>query len=463
MNNRNNDSEFNNYLKEQADKFKMYPSDNVWSAIRNELHGERKWPALTVLSLLIILALTISTVIYDKPILFNNEIIIASAKAPVNNAGLDNYLHINQTNTSSTTSSVKVAVNKSVNSGINDVKNSVTISNAEVVPDFNNALSTTNNDNSITTAHDGLFTKASYATINNQLNANSLLSSKLETLIKPGLQNEELKNNITLPSLNAISLPVLNNNKSSRWSWQVYVTPSSSYRKLYDDNTRKILEARMANNNQNSLIPFAAASKLDVNDFVKHRSALGLEAGFGLNYKISNQLSFKTGLQFNLRRYYIDSYKSGVGIASIAVVRGDRVDTINQFSTASVSNGFASTQLKNKMYQVSVPLGLEWNIWSKGKFGINVAASVQPTYTLNQNVYLISTDYKFYTDGTSFLRQWNINSAIELNINYKLDSKTSIFLGPQMRYQHLPTYHDDYPIKEYRLDYGIKLGIMQSF
>ena len=82
---------------------------------------------------------------------------------------------------------------------------------------------------------------------------------------------------------------------------------------------------------------------------------------------------------------------------------------------------------------------------------------MQPTLTMNKNVYLISTDYKYYTDGTPFFRKWNINTSAEVNVTYKVGNST-FSLGPQLRYQHLPTYSDKYPIKEYRMDYGIRLG-----
>ncbi|MBW7952975.1 MAG: hypothetical protein H3C56_10615, partial [Chitinophagaceae bacterium] len=85
----------------------------------------------------------------------------------------------------------------------------------------------------------------------------------------------------------------------------------------------------------------------------------------------------------------------------------------------------------------------------------------QPTLTLNKNVYLISTDYKYYTDGNSFFRKWNFNTSLEINFTYKVGSY-NIFVSPQVRYQHLPTYTDKYPIKEYRLDDGLRIGFTKE-
>ena len=90
-------------------------------------------------------------------------------------------------------------------------------------------------------------------------------------------------------------------------------------------------------------------------------------------------------------------------------------------------------------------------------FGISAEASVQPTLTLTNNTYLLSTDYKHYTGGDEFFRKWNINTSMGINITYH-SGASSWQLGPQMRYQHLPTYSNLYPIKEFLTDYGIRLG-----
>ncbi len=37
---------FEDYLKESADAFKLYPSDKVWDGINKRLHPARKWPYL---------------------------------------------------------------------------------------------------------------------------------------------------------------------------------------------------------------------------------------------------------------------------------------------------------------------------------------------------------------------------------------------------------------------------------
>jgi hypothetical protein len=35
-------------------------------------------------------------------------------------------------------------------------------------------------------------------------------------------------------------------------------------------------------------------------------------------------------------------------------------------------------------------------------------------------------------------------------------------MGPQMRYQLLSSYKEDYPIREHLVDYGFKIGIQKT-
>jgi hypothetical protein len=43
-----NQTDFEEFLKEQVKNHRMYPSDTVWRDITKNLHGDKKWPALTI-------------------------------------------------------------------------------------------------------------------------------------------------------------------------------------------------------------------------------------------------------------------------------------------------------------------------------------------------------------------------------------------------------------------------------
>ena len=49
---RNFNNEFERFLKENADQYRMYPSAKVWNGIYNGLHTRRKWFGLGIILLL---------------------------------------------------------------------------------------------------------------------------------------------------------------------------------------------------------------------------------------------------------------------------------------------------------------------------------------------------------------------------------------------------------------------------
>ncbi|MCZ2222846.1 MAG: hypothetical protein LC122_04365, partial [Chitinophagales bacterium] len=55
------------FLQSKTAKHKLYPEDKVWRNIYKEFHGNKKWHALPFVSLFIISALTISSLIYNNP------------------------------------------------------------------------------------------------------------------------------------------------------------------------------------------------------------------------------------------------------------------------------------------------------------------------------------------------------------------------------------------------------------
>ena len=198
-----------------------------------------------------------------------------------------------------------------------------------------------------------------------------------------------------------------------------------------------------------------------VNDVVRHRPAMGLEVGLAALYNINSRLKFKTGVQVNIRQYHIETYRTNIGVATVSLLNNGSIENFNMVTRFNNSGGYKQEQLNNKSYQIAIPLGIQWDIIKGNQFGISAEASVQPTYSFNSNVFMLSTDFKNYTDGNEFVRRWNVNTSAGIHINFKSGSNLWQ-LGPQIRYQHLPTYTNRYPIKEYLMDYGVRLAFTRQ-
>jgi hypothetical protein len=470
-----NNDELEQFLRDEAEEHTMYPSEHVWDNIRVEVHGETSWHALTFGTLLILLVLTTLTVFNYPPktiALKTNTLIQKTESVIDNNVAIADKTAVvsleDQINPESITRRTLETIQQNllqnddqlyiermadvdiVASPLNISPNKTT--KEDISPDIaKSTLSTTyptdNNPKLVTDISDLLDEEAHVATDKSFATSETRKSRLANKLGSPLNSNADAD-----PSADgllkdfAYQAPEKEKQKT-RLEFQVYATPSVSYRKLEDDKTRVYYQSGIQNLNAN------------INNFVRHTPALGFELGAGIAYNITPSFKIKTGLQFNIRQYYIDAYQS-YGIATIAIVQNNHLDSVQLFSMFSNSNNNSnlSTKIDNKLYQISIPVGLQWDIINGKKFGLSISGSLQPTYTLNKNVYMISTDYKYYANGAPFFRKLNLNSSAEVNLTYKTGN-VKWYIGPQIRYQHYPTYNDVYPIKEYRMDYGLKIGI----
>lgn len=455
---KHNPTNLEQLLATEVEDFKLYPSNRVWNNIRVELHGEPKWPALGVVFLFLVVALSVATILNYPP-----KPLQAYKNAVINKEIVkEKQIHFSERiNVEKNNKIVFAEIEKRLLASESKTDNQLTSTSEEtktapiVYPVETAVIKLSNkerfnvnslfNDQNYLDYEPNLFTtkaQEDFVIINDAENKDAKKEIKLNEVIDNGLEaNEEYLNSFG-------SSTVVKKKKPSKWSMQVFATPSISYRKLSDDKERIFY----AGGNTGGL-----ETLKDVNQAVRHKPMIGLEAGVNFLYSITKNFHVKTGIQFNSRQYAIDAFKD-FGIANLTFVNNNQLDSIALVTLVSnKADGGKATEIDNKLYQFSIPIGFQWDVVHKGKMGLSLSASIQPTYTLNKSMYLISTDYKYYANGSSFIRKVNINSSFELNLNYKLKNAT-LFFGPQIRTQHLPTFNNFYPIKEYRIDYGFRIG-----
>jgi hypothetical protein len=96
-----------------------------------------------------------------------------------------------------------------------------------------------------------------------------------------------------------------------------------------------------------------------------------------------------------------------------------------------------------------------------GKLQLHIGATVEPSYLLNTDSYVLSGDFTSYSKQPQVFRRWNLNAGAEAYISYAI-GKIRWEIGPQVRYQIFSTYKNDYPFQENMLNYGIRIGISKS-
>lgn len=440
MEKRNQLDAFEEFILDEVNEHKMYPSGRVWANIRTEVQGNKSWPALTIIALTVLVALTVSTFIATQK---SAPVVLTSNRLKPKNTSqslekpFTTYHSSAQILASKPTVKTQVIeASSTMPSRVMDVEPTITLSTSNAIEAIE-SLTETKSERleaaNIITSIDPI----------NKINNTSLL---------PALIHAQVNHNFEL----AASATQIQ--KKKKYSVQFYATPSASFRVLNDQKVKELIQPSLIAIPINSPV----VQTTTFNQAVRHRPDIGLELGFTFNYPVTKRLQFKTGLQLNIRQYQIDTYETGANATTLALVNGGRVQNISVMSSYNNNVGFRAAQLNNKVYQLALPIGLDYQLLRFKKFGIHTQATIQPTYNVNKNVYLLSTDYANYAAGNDYVRKWNMNTSVGIQFSYQ-KGNTVWQLGPQIRYQALPTYNNPYPIKENLIDYGFRIGWSKQF
>ncbi|MEP6675336.1 MAG: hypothetical protein ABJA78_09275 [Ferruginibacter sp.] len=246
----------------------------------------------------------------------------------------------------------------------------------------------------------------------------------------------------------------------NRWkgltSWELYATPSLTYRRL--SNNSKYDVAVPALNNQGPLNA-SADSKL------AHKMSLGLELGGNIVYSFAKNFRFKTGVQLNYTDYNIDAWETNHPVLTTITLNDENSGypyLVSKSTSLSTITGLSEVTLHSKTYQVSAIAGLDVKLYGSEKINWYAGATVQPSYIAGGKVYLLSSDHRNYVADNSMLRKFNLATAFETFISYKSGSYTWQ-VGPQFRYQLMSTYDKKYNQQENLFNTGLKFGIVKLF
>lgn len=461
------DNEFERFLQQEVKHHRMYPSDAVWKGIYQQMHGDKKWPGLYFFAILMVAALTVCTIfIESEPIIYPATAVTAKSNI-IYEDRLDpekttaRTLQLIRANQPSVVADIPMERDK-----IELVATSKVTRTSYMPAQELNAAALTESFHTIAFELPG----EKPASIDNTAGPSEVVAQPVVVApsnVKKASRAARKKSTIDLSKAKTPSgidaylaehpeesdriAQQKVRTKPSRWQIQYYIAPSMSHRKIADTrNTLSTLNGPVASNMVTS------AGKI-----IRYNPGMGIEMGIGAMYNLTSRIRVKAGIQYNIRQYAIEAYSTGTELARIEVQRGRFVDTIMALTRYSSTGGIHETELLNKYHQLSMPLGLEYALLNGKRLSFNIAASLQPTYTFSPSTYLLTTDFKNYADGTSMVRKWNINSSLEATFGLKSGNIQWRF-GPQLRYQHLPTYTDGYSVREYLFDYGFKIGFTKT-
>jgi hypothetical protein len=486
----NNIDDFEQFLRNQADKHRMYPSDQIWRNINQQLHGNSRWPALTFAAILTGALLTAGLIFLHpekdlfklptvavtettssntiatgtknvqtpatvditslKPV--DEKTVIYPFSTPVLVAQADEYVYSNPAvvqiaavETALLSGPVK---NEIANSAI--VNANLNFSDKSIQPVVEQIFVSSKNNIAETTLGSGVgISDDDVETID-----------ATKTAITSSLEYESINagNNIgnEIPeAFWADEKAIGNKKKTNRFSVQIYGGSNISYRRLSEPES------------YDYHFPYNPAITTDprknVNNYVSQRAAIGFEFGTAVAYALTDRLKIKAGIQFNLRQYNIDAFKSVVEPAVLLISNSSTFapDSVMVYSSIRNNVGSKAITLQNRYYQIGIPVGIDWTFVEGRKVNFSLGATVQPTYQLNTNMYMITSDYKNYVQQPDMVRRWNFNAGAEAMANFNAGG-LKWQVGPQLRYQMTPTQSKSLSVHEHLIDYGVKVGIIKQ-
>ena len=451
-----NNGDFEKLLRDNANQYRMYPSEKVWKGIHSALHTRRRWYGLTALIMFLVTGSIVSIIIYtDKPAenktAEQTNSSIQNNASPVSAAGLEGSKTFTPAITKDQpgkrpTANLKelyvtdpffgTPIENDIQSNSNLADNPADINEQNIVYP---AIADKNG------LFENVFQETEFsllkqnATLEREALALSYILADQKNITEQSSVDQDTEKRINdaisaLASQNIVLPPTTG--RQAKLTAQVYFTPTVSYRKLKEN------------------LP-----SIDLKDVVKHKPAMGLEFGIEGRYKTSEKFSLKTGLQFNINRYDIRAYSHPTEIATVALSSGFGV--VDSMSTYSHFRNFSNTApnwLENFYFQVAAPIGVEYIISENKDIQWGVSGTIQPTYVIGDKAYAISSDLKNYAEFPDLMRRWNISTGVGTFVSYST-GRMKWQVGPHLRYQHLSSFVSTYSVKEKLYAVGLKVGV----
>ncbi|MEJ8841154.1 hypothetical protein WG954_02090 [Lacibacter sp. H375] len=440
------DESFERMLKDKADEYRMYPSQQSWENIQKRIRPKNNLFNFKSIGLSAALLLGFAISISDEQttkdtnsafitnFIDDQELPVATAQPQKNTAKvipITAAIRVNQISTefpeTITAEAVETPTNES--SVLQPIETAGLIITEEDLPSLTKATVTIE-PSSLKPSAPAFINTVEEKTIDITPNESSLS-------VEPDLGEADLRTRL--------DVPVINVPKPKR-QLQFYIASSASYRVLYNDNK----------------LTFGNLSQQDPEKVAKHSPSLGVEFGTAVLLPLSKNINFRTGIQLNFTRYNVELFRSSPQVATVILNNNNGViQRVTSLSSQNNNGLFKSDEVANETYQLSIPIGLEFRLAGKRKLQWNLATNIQPTYLLSASGYMLTSNFEKYIKAPDLLSNLNLNTAIETFLRWNVKD-IQLQAGPQLRYQLFSNSQEGYPIKEHLVDYGFRIGIVKT-
>jgi hypothetical protein len=459
--------EFEKYLKQQVDRYKMYPNDRIWGKLQDQLHGKGRWPQFSFTALILLVGISSGLLLLQRDETFNAPL-AGNVGQSANSNNFVETLFDDQHSWNADFVASNQQTNKSTVEPVsttNNIDNAVTygepidniaattaaeslMANDELKDDNSTGYDLANDHINHFTIAQPVDLLAQQTDDDAQHFDNAGVEHKQTLSFFDPAQAQQMAENAPTNFANKTTIKI---KQPNRWGVQIYAGSSVSYRQL-SDNTERAKDPHSAAPIDNSYL-------LSINKLVNQKPSIGFEIGVAGVLNTSKRLKLRAGAQFNYRSYNIEAF-------TIA----PRVNAPGQFAQVVIDPGYAlnktgdnmtAVELQNQFFEVSTPIGVEYLIAGNKNIKFSVAATVQPTILLNRDAFVISEDYKTYNEQPNVMRNFNLNTSLETFVSFRMGS-VQLQAGPQVRYQVLSTYNNNFHLNEKLIDFGFKVGVVKS-
>lgn len=259
---------------------------------------------------------------------------------------------------------------------------------------------------------------------------------------------ENIESNTTTTQVKKAT--VLKRKRNEKVEWVYFVTPKVS--SVY------FTGKPLPRNSTANISPIVILPNQVGNNMI-YNARLGFEAGTEMQYKFADKWQILTGVQLSYSGYNIISHRVHPTYATL-VLKDEAGESYTKGYFTSYGNGQNENQilLPNYNLQASIPVGLQYELWGNKNVQIHVSATLQPSLVMNSHGYLLSSDGRNYIEDQNLMRLFNLGTNFGATVKFKSE-KLTWHIGPNVRYQALSSYKDNYPVKEHLIDYGIRIAI----
>ncbi|RXK59748.1 hypothetical protein ESA94_11865 [Lacibacter luteus] len=445
------DESFEGSLKEKADEYRMYPSQQSWEHIQKQIRRRNRTFNFKSfgLSTLLLLGIAIST---GDDELSNTELFSSNAGQQFIDTDADENVAANETpvisiHKNNNKKSAEVIIKDDEHTVTASVDESLTESIAEINVAQVTAPVVKNEEPENTVLLEKISADSRLMSVDPAQRIPQVKSALPELIAAPAepshttITEPAAASTLTDAELNyEVNVPVIVKQPLKK-QIQFYLTSSASYRVLYSDN--RLTFGNLQNQNPENV--------------ARHTPSIGMEAGAAILFPASKNVRFRTGLQLNYTRYNVEVFRSSPQVATISFGSSG---TVQRISALRADSGSLSV-VKNETFQLAIPVGFEFKLAGKRNLQFHMAANVQPTYLLSASGYFLTNDLKKYVKAPDLLSNLNLNSSIETFFRWNMND-IQLQAGPQLRYQLFSNTRGDYPIKEHLVDYGFRIGLVKT-